>query len=173
MGKGAGLVTLLTTPLWWLHAAGRVGTAALVWWLLAEGDVTSWTIGAPVVALAALASLYWSGTVPYRVSPTGVLRFAAVFARASLIGGLDVARRALTPSLPLDPLLQTQRTTLPPGAPRWLLTTTLSLVPGSLAVCLDDDVITLHWLDAAMAHGDTFAHLERKVAQVFALEPNA
>lgn len=152
---------------WWLRALGRLLVASLLWWILTEGAEGSWYLGAPAVVLATAASLRWSGTSHYRVRLLGLLRFSTRFLASSLAAGFDVARRALAPSLPLDPALVSVRTQLPPGPPRWLLATTLSLVPGSLTVTASGDRLLLHSLDRALDIEAEVRGLERAIAALF------
>jgi multicomponent Na+:H+ antiporter subunit E len=152
-----------------LPAIRRLLLAALVWWALTEGDPRAWAIGAPVILLVAIASLRCSGTTRFRLHPLGALRFALFFLRSSAIAGIDVARRALLPAMPLDPGLVTVHSRLPAGVPRWLLATTLSLVPGSLVVELEDGRFVLHCLDRRKAVADEVRATERRVAALFGL----
>lgn len=144
---------------------------AAAWWVVVEGRPGSWAVGAPVVAAAALVAAL---VVPFprrRVRPLGALRFLAYFAVQSLKGGLDVARRALSPALPIAPGFVTIRTTLPPGAPRVLFADTVSLLPGSLTVDVRDDEVLVHGLDAGPALLADARDLERRVADLFGLPP--
>jgi multicomponent Na+:H+ antiporter subunit E len=66
----------------------------------------------------------------------------------SLLAGLDVARRALDPRLPVSPTLLQHRTALPPGTSRTLFGALSSQVPGTLTVDLDEpERLLYHCLD--------------------------
>lgn len=142
------------------------------WWILAEGDPSSWALGVPTVALAVWASRQYGDT-----SAAPMLRYQAIpgfawfFASRSLLAGVDVARRTLAPSLPIAPHLQSLRTTLPSGLPRVLLVAVLSLMPGSLGVSLDDDEIVLHVLDARTDVLADVRRTEARIARLFAPVP--
>ncbi len=143
-------------------------TYAGSWWLLAEGDPSSWTLGVPAVALAVLVTRRPAqDTAGPHLRLRALPGFAAFFAWRSLVAGLDVARRTLAPSLPLAPAVVTRRTTLPIGLPRILLVATLSLLPGSLGLSLDGDQITLHVLDEHAPLDADFARTERRIAALF------
>jgi multicomponent Na+:H+ antiporter subunit E len=76
----------------------------------------------------------------------GLLRFCLAFLSGSLDGGLDVARRALAPSLPLSPTIVTYALRLPAGPARNFLMGALSLMPGTLSAALDGRHLKVHVL---------------------------
>jgi multicomponent Na+:H+ antiporter subunit E len=142
------------------------------WWILAEGDPSSWVIGAPTVALAVWASRRDAGdSATLRIRYQALPGFALFFATRSLIAGVDVARRTLAPHLPIAPCLQSVHTTLPAGLPRVLLVAVLSLMPGSLGVSLDADQIVLHVLDARADVLTDVRRTEARIARLFAATP--
>lgn len=57
-----------------------------------------------------------------------------------------MARRALSPTLPLFPVLVRFRTRLPPGSARTLFASVLTLMPGTLCALAEGSEITLHAL---------------------------
>ena len=75
------------------------------WWALTEGDPSSLAIGLTMVAAATLASLIASPPQPITLQPRALVTLAGGFLYGSLLGGWDVARRALAPSLPISPAL--------------------------------------------------------------------
>lgn len=103
---------------------------------------------------------------PWR--PMRLLRFFAWFVRESLRGGLDVARRALHPRLPVAPCLLEYRIALPAGMPRTVMMSVLSLLPGTLSADLyKDGRLSVHALTPEALAG--VAELERRVAHLFSL----
>ena len=146
-----------------LHA----GLFAALWWSLTGGAAASWLVGAPFVAAAAAAShrLWPAGTGWWSVA--ALVRFVGFFLRESARGGLDVARRALAPRMPLDPGTLELTCRLPRGPAEVFLVDVVSLLPGTLSVDLRGRVLTLHVLDrAAPAEADLRA-LEELVAAIF------
>ncbi len=142
------------------------------WWILAEGDASSWAIGFPTVALAVwVARQYASDDVSFVVRYQAIPGFALYFMIRSLVAGVDVARRTLSPSLPIAPRLQSVHTTLPAGLPRVLLVAVLSLMPGSLGVSLDNDEIELHVLDARTDILADVRRTEARIARLFVAVP--
>jgi len=77
-----------------------------------------------------------------------LVRYLLRFLMQSLLAGLDVARRALDPRLPVDPGLLRQPTALRGATRRALFGALTSQVPGTLAVGLDDpDRLLYHCLN--------------------------
>jgi multicomponent Na+:H+ antiporter subunit E len=144
------------------------------WWILTEGDPTSWTIGAPTVALAVWVShrSAASAAAPM-LRVRAIPGFALFFASRSLLAGLDVARRTVSPKLPIAPRLLAMPTTLPAGLPRVLLVAVLSLMPGSLGVSLEDEQIVLHVLDAREDVMSDVRRTETRIARLFGAELTA
>ncbi len=145
----------------------------LLWWVLTEGDRVGSVFGAVAAMLVALLSLRLFGASVWRPRPWGVLRFAGYFVGLSVVAGLDVARRLLTPSLPVNPGYCNLVTSLPPGGPRWLLANTLSLLPGTLTVTLDGEQLQLHCLDSAGPVEASVRRTEDAIFRLFGLPPAA
>ncbi|QIB65038.1 Na+/H+ antiporter subunit E [Kineobactrum salinum] len=145
----------------------------LLWWVLAEGERSGFVFGAVAAALVALLSLRIFGASAWSLRPWRLLRFAGYFVGLSVVAGLDVARRLLTPSLPVNPGCCSLITSLPPGGPRWLLANTLSLLPGTLTVTLDGEQLKLHCLDSASPVEASVRRTEAAIARLFGLPPAA
>ena len=109
-----------------------VGFAAL-WFILSDGDKASWVLGLPVVALATWISVVLQPVESLRLKWKGLLRFLPFFIWQSLLGSIDVARRALDPRLPLQPKLYKYEMDLSPENARVFFANTISLLPGTLA----------------------------------------
>lgn len=75
-----------------------------------------------------------------------VLALLPRFLWQSLVGGVDVARRAFDPRLPLRPGWRRVPVSLPDGA-RVALGAELSLMPGTLVAGAEGDALLVHLLD--------------------------
>lgn len=140
---------------------------ALIWWILTAGVASSWWIGVPAVLLAIAASIALIPPVP--LIWYGFLRFAPFFLTRSLLGGADVAWRAVHPGMPIAPVLIAYPLRLPPGLPQVFMTNTVSLLPGTLSAALEQSVLKIHVLDS---RGDFMAELvvvEQHVARLFGI----
>jgi multicomponent Na+:H+ antiporter subunit E len=124
-------------------------TGFLVLWLVLAG-FNPGDLPAAVVAVAGAtwASLRLLPPGGPRLSPRGIARLALRFPGQSLTAGIDVARRALDPRLPLHPGFVTVSPRLPPGTQRDAFCAFASLLPGTLPVDTNDDgTLLVHCLD--------------------------
>lgn len=156
------------------HCFGRrlVGFS-LLWWIVAGSSPGSGWAGLIAVPLAMLLSLALRPPFGWQLSIFAMLRFAPFFLWQSIHGGLDVARRAFSPRLPLDPGLVQHPLKLPPGTARIFLLNTVSLLPGTLSADLDDDCLVVHCLDTDSSRADDLRRLEARVASLFKLPHGA
>jgi multicomponent Na+:H+ antiporter subunit E len=121
----------------------------LILWLVLAG-FNPGDLPAAVVAVAGAtwASLRLLPPGRSRLSPLGIARLALRFPRQSLMAGIDVARRALNPRLPLRPGFVTVSLRLSPGTPRDGFCAFASLLPGTLPIDTNDDgTLLVHCLD--------------------------
>ena len=150
-----------------LSGAFRFVTLALLWLALTEGDLDTWWLGALAVVIATLASLALLPPAGRSWSPVSVVRFAGFFLWKSLVGGIDVALRALRPNMDLDPALVEYTTRLPGGLPRVLFANTISLLPGTLSAEVRDRQLLVHTLATAPSLQDELRNTEEMVARAF------
>jgi multicomponent Na+:H+ antiporter subunit E len=125
------------------------GTAFFLLWMLLMPSLKR---GDLVVGILASVGATW---VSLRLLPpsSGGLRFGRLlvhlphFVWESVLAGVDVARRALHPRMPLQPGFVTCPLSFPPGFARNTFATITSLLPGSLAAGEIEGVIVYHCLD--------------------------
>jgi len=142
----------------------------LIWHVLTNGNMQSWWIGVPAVLLAAISSILL--VQPASFVWHRFLRFIPFFQLHSLLGGLDVARRAYDPRMPISPKLIEFPLLLPIGLPRVFLINIINLLPGTLCVDHDRNLLTIHVLDRRKEFLTELTILENKVAWIFALSLN-
>lgn len=114
----------------------------LLWYGLSGGE--GWLFAIPAIIATLLLSRVLLADSHHRLSLPGLLRFMLFFLHKSVVGGLDVAWRALSPSLPLDILEIDYRFSTQDPAAITVFIGTLSLMPGTLSVKLSDGVLTVH-----------------------------
>jgi len=144
---------------------------ALMWWILTNGVVDSWLVGTPVILFTTLVSVRL--LPPFSWSLLGLVRFVPFFLWRSLYGGVDVARRALQPRLPISPGLFDYRWRLPPGLPRVFMANIVSLLPGTLSVELGANCLQVHVLDERKDVLSELENVEQRVAAIFAISLSA
>jgi multicomponent Na+:H+ antiporter subunit E len=147
--------------------AVRAAAFALLWWILTGHSLASWTVGLPVVACATLASV--ALLAPGSWSVMGLLRFVPFFLWHSLRGGVDVARRALHPGVPIDPLFFDYALRLPPGRARVSLVMVINLLPGTLSASVSADTLRIHALTRSAGTAAEIASIERRIASIFGI----
>ena len=97
-------------------------------------------------------------------------RFLPYFLAIAVRGGIDVARRALAPSMPIRAGFVDYRLRVDPrGRAAAFFGAAISLVPGTLCVELEGEPsIRVHLIDLDGPYLDELRHLERRVAAIFA-----
>jgi multicomponent Na+:H+ antiporter subunit E len=152
-------------------AVARAVGLFVLWLILTAGNAADLVAGAVAALAATWASLLLLPPGTNHVRPIAVAQLALRFLRQSLIAGVDVARRALDPRLPLHPGFVLYPVGLPPGPARSMFTTLMSLLPGTVPTgtdatggllihCLDVEQSITAQLDAEEAH---FARVLGKV----------
>ena len=145
----------------------RAMALALIWWIITEGNVASWFVGIPVIVASTVTSMIFIRTVSSKLCIVGIVRFLFFFLIQSIIGGVDVARRAFYLRVPLSPFLFNYSFRLAPGISRVFMANTISLLPGTLSAELHDDSVTVHGIDETINLEVKLQILEEHVAYLF------
>lgn len=105
-------------------------------------------VGSMAAAAAAWLSVRLMPPGAVRFNVAGLARLAVHFVRQSVVAGVDVARRAFHPRLPLQPGFMEHQLRLPAGPGRDAFTALTSLLPGTLPVCAPaTGAVLYHCLD--------------------------
>ncbi|SHF20084.1 multicomponent Na+:H+ antiporter subunit E [Modicisalibacter ilicicola DSM 19980] len=138
-----------------------------IWWVISDGDTTSWIIGVPTVA----ATLWWSLRQPSASQPLprliGLIRFIPYFLWESLRGGIDVARIAFSARIAMRPHFCTYILNLPEGPARRVFINAVSLLPGTLSADIRDERLLVHRLRSGPEDNHDLQACERRVADLF------
>lgn len=119
-----------------------------LWFALSGFDYADLPAAVIAVAFATWASLRLLPPGGARPSPILLARLLLRFMRQSLVAGLDVAWRALSPALPLRPGFIQYKPRLPQGPAQNAYCTLMSLLPGSLPAWQEPGgALTIHCLD--------------------------
>ena len=100
-----------------------------------------------------------------------LVRYLPFFLYKSFVSGVDVMFRVLHPRLPIDPGLVDFPLTIPHQAGRIFLANSISLLPGTLSVRLNDQFLIIHVLDKGLPVLTTIQDLERRVAALYTFAP--
>ncbi len=144
----------------------------LAFWLLLSAHFDRFHVGAGVVCsvIVAYAShdLLFKDTEKHRLTKT--LRFIAYLPwliYQIVLANIDVAKRALSPSMPIDPRVVTFKTILKSDMARTALANSITLTPGTVTIDIVDDVFYVHAIAKEPADDLLKGAMERKVAHIF------
>ena len=147
----------------------RTTLFAGLWWIIVQGRADAWFIGLPAAAFAAMASMRLSNDDLPRLSVIGLFRFIFLFLSESFSGGIDVARRTLSPELRIQPGFSRYRPTLDDPRARVMFIICISLLPGTLSTNIDGDYVELHLLDVRQDPVSQLQRVEQAIANMFKL----
>ena len=118
------------------------------WVVLIGADPVDLAAGLATAAAAIWASLRLSPPDNRHLRYAALARLAWRFIRQSISGGVDVARCALDPRLPLRPGFVAYPARLPPGSTRNVFCAFTSAMPGTLPTGVDEHgALVYHCLD--------------------------
>lgn len=127
----------------------RAGVFLAVWIALIGRKPEDLAVGVLTAAAATWLSLVLMPRSPRArgVSLLALIRLAGHFLRQSVVAGLDVARRAFDPRMPLQPGFVSYPLRFPPGSARNVFASWTSLLPGTVPVADDGETLLYHCLD--------------------------
>ena len=76
-----------------------------------------------------------------------MLNYIVIFLIALVKSNLDVAKRVLSPSLPINPGIVKFKTKLTKNFAKMVLANSITLTPGTLSIDIVDDTFYIHWID--------------------------
>jgi multicomponent Na+:H+ antiporter subunit E len=119
-----------------------------LWVVLCGTDPVGLAVGLMAAAAATWTSICLLPPVPGRMRFLSLVLLGLRFFCKSLIAGLDVARRAFDPRLPLQPGFVTYSCRLPRSPAQSVFCAMTSLMPGSVPTGLDEQGrLLMHCLD--------------------------
>ena len=134
----------------WLRPAAFRGTFLFGFWLILYGlKSPDFIVGVLAAIGATLASLVLLPPGQWRLDPVALSKLFLRFAIQSVVAGIDVARRALDPRMPLRPGFVNYPVRFPPGATRNTFATLTSLLPGTVPAGDQNGQIVYHCLDVS------------------------
>lgn len=125
----------------------RLAIFAVLWVVLTGGAADALPYGAVTVLAAAGLSLWLYAADLPQVAVWRVVRFLPRFLMQGVLGGLDVARRAVDPRLPMTPGWVDLPLSSRHDAANVLLGGVVSILPGTLAAGPGGDVMEVHALN--------------------------
>lgn len=149
----------------------------LLLWLLLAGNLDSQELLAGVLVSGLVTLLFgsrFSIFTGFRFSwlaPLYILQYLGDFFLALMAANFELARRILTPSLPIRPEMVELHTNLKSPLGKMLLANTITLTPGTLTVDVGGDMLLVHWVycppgtDTRQATELIAASIEKRLAR--------
>jgi len=125
----------------------------MVVWILVNNSFSGQIIIVGLILSAIITLLFGANLRIFdelKLTPASLvytLIYLMVFLIELIKSNLDVARRVLTPSLPINPGIVKTKTVLKSKMGRMILANSITLTPGTLAVDIKDDTLYIHWID--------------------------
>lgn len=138
----------------------------LLWIVLTEGDLSSWPVAVPTIALASASFLLWPAGRTFRLNVLAAIWYAGYFLWRCFVAGLDVSRRVFSSRSAISPGIAEYKLQLPDAASRSLLANTVSLLPGTLSTAIDGDILRMHVLDQQVDVEIEISRFERLIAKM-------
>lgn len=144
----------------------RVAFFAILWWVLSGGRMDDLWLAVLCIAAAVWATYWvrpWEG---WKLRPIGLLIFVPFFLWHAIRGGIDVALRAFHPRLPLDPGF-IEYPLSGSDAQSLVLAWTVSLLPGTASVQLEQGSLKVHVLDQGLPVREDLERLDRRIRKAW------
>ena len=151
----------------------RVAAARAVFFLAFWLMISGWALADLPVGLAAVVGATWVSLrflppIGPRYRPGAIASLTASFFRQSVASGTDVAWRALSPNLRLEPGLVACPLRLPEGGKRSAFCALSSLMPGTLPTGTDEQgALLVHCLDMSQPVAANLAAEEQLFIRAF------
>lgn len=137
-----------------------LGLAALWVVLMQSAKPADLLFGVFATVCATLVSLHLLPPASGRLRFVVLLGFMPHFLWQSVVAGLDVARRAFSPRMPIQPGFVPCPLNFPPGLTRNTFAMITSLLPGSVPSGETDGVLIYHALDTSQPIAEQLRHEE-------------
>ena len=146
-------------------------TMLFIVWLLLVGNL-HWSeivVGLIVAMLTAWLSShhlrFLDDLIFNKATPWHVLRYLHVFFVALVRANFDMARRVLSPTLPINPAFVEVETHLKSSLGKLILANSITLTPGTLTVDVKGHYLQVHWVDSTP--GTDLKHATQAIAESF------
>lgn len=139
-------------------------------WLLLNGSLAWEYLLSGIIVTAILAgwsTLRFPILAGIRITPRSIkafILFLGIFAFELVKSNFDVARRVLSPALPINPGIVAVKTKLADPVARLLLANAITLTPGTFTIDVAGDTFFIHWIDAGR---EDAPELSRKIVRKF------
>jgi multisubunit Na+/H+ antiporter MnhE subunit len=130
----------------------------------------AWEVLLFFAGLLALGYVAFSPKRSYRIRWLRLGLFVPFFFYYSFLGALGVARLALRPVVYCEPHKHTLKLRGTPST-NAITANIFSLMPGTLSIKIDQNILTLHVIDTSLFNPELIAHTHAKIEALFDMQP--
>jgi len=140
-------------------------------WLLLSGHYTPLMLALGILSTLLVVLLATRADLIDRETQPILLKFSVLLywfwlGREIIKSNIDVARRILSPNLPISPTVFTVRAGQKTELGRVTYANSITLVPGTVTVDVNEDVLTVHALTQEVAEDLRRGEMDRRVCNV-------
>lgn len=166
LGRTVALVVILSV--FWLLVSGKIGLQYFLFMAAAVGLVVWMNPERPFRRMPGAADTGIGGRLR---SVVALFRYLVWLVWNVIVANIDVARRILSPSMPIRPRLMAFRVEMESEVARALVANSITLTPGTVTIDVDDHLFLVHALHPDASGAVTSGGLQNAVAPVFAEGP--
>lgn len=123
----------------------------LIWILLTSLNIQELTAGIITSILIVLLTMKLEPVLgDIKINPKSILYsiiYFFIFVKELIVSNFDVARRVLSPSLPINPGIVKVHTKLKSKIGKLVLANSITLTPGTLTTEIEGENLYIHWID--------------------------
>ena len=126
---------------------------AFIFWILLNNTLDPMILGIGALLSLGVSLIFCARCDVFseiKLTPAALLYtfiYIIVFLYELIKSNLDVARRVITPSLPINPGIVEVKTRLRSKIGRMILANSITLTPGTLTIDIVEDTLYIHWID--------------------------
>ncbi len=126
---------------------------AFIFWILLNNTLDPMILGIGALLSLGISLIFCARCDVFseiKLTPAALLYtfiYIIVFLYELIKSNLDVARRVITPSLPINPGIVEVKTRLKSKMGRMILANSITLTPGTLTIDIVGDTLYIHWID--------------------------
>jgi multicomponent Na+:H+ antiporter subunit E len=137
------------------------------WIVITSGNMTDLWLAAIITAAGTWSSLVLLPPKQMKLKPERLLIFLPWFVLQSVLGGVDVALRALKPDMPLNPGFEKYPVRLKSEAAKVLFMWVISLLPGTASAADNKEHLMVHFLNHNPRNIAKLSDLEKRIGWLF------
>jgi len=154
------------------------GIISFIVWILLNNSLHTDIIISGIIVSLIIAVLFGSNNsffAELKITPTSFINIfllILVFIKELIKANIDVAKRVISPSLPINPGIVKVKTKLKSRTGRLLLANLITLTPGTLSLDIEDEFLYIHWInvtsdDIDLATKEIVTNFEKRLEVIY------